>query len=500
MADNRPNIIFIMSDDHAAHAISCYTTMMDKRNTINYTPNIDRIANEGVIFTNCFCTNSICTPSRASILTGKYSHMIEVTTLATHLDNRIPTFVHYLKKYGYQAAMIGKWHLGWFPKNQPSGFDYYNILPAQGWYRNPLMIENGRFKQVKGYVTDIITDLSLKWLKGRDKDKPFLLLCHHKAPHRPWVPHKKYKDLYEKDEIPYPITFNDTYKNRSDAAKHANMRIEEAFNPSDLKVKSPIARRYLPLLTPREIKNYQLKTEEGTVAKFESRNELKKWKYQRYIKDYLRCVASVDESIGKILNYLDREKLTDNTIVIYTSDQGFFLGDHGWYDKRFMYEESLRMPFVMRYPKEIKAGLKIDDIILNVDFAETFLDFANIKTPKEMQGRSFRLLLQGNKPADWQKSFYYRYWVNGTYHRVYAHYGIRTLKYKLIYYYCDPLKQRGARKDYHEPMWELFDLEKDPLEMYNVYNDPQYAEIINHLKKELHRLQTDVGDTPYKKK
>jgi len=497
MADKPPNIVFIMSDDHAAHAISCYTRRMHQRNVINETPNIDRIAKEGVIFDNCFCTNSLCTPSRATILTGLHSHKTGVTSIRTRLDNRITTFAKLLGENGYETAMIGKWHLGRRRKNRPKGFDYWNILPAQGWYRNPLFIEMGKLRRVKGYVTNIITDISLKWLKNRDKSKPFLLLCHHKAPHRPWISDKKYKNLYKDDEIPYPLTFDDDYSNRGAAAAHANMRVENALNRSDLKLRSPLRKRYFTLPIPESFENYILRTEEGEEISFESKEELKKWKYQRYIKDYLRCIASVDDSVGEILDYLDQENLAENTIVIYTSDQGFFLGDHGWYDKRFIYEESLRMPLVMRYPTEIKPDSVNQDIVLNLDFPETFLDYAGVAVPDEMQGQSFRHLLRGEADKNWRNSFYYRYWVNGGFHKVYAHYGIRTLKHKLIFYYADPLKQKGSHKDPHEPFWELFDLEKDPFEMKDVYNDPAYGKIINNLKEELLRLQKDLGDIPY---
>ncbi|MHA1338572.1 MAG: sulfatase family protein [Promethearchaeota archaeon] len=500
----KPNILFIMADDHAFHAISCYTKAWnknDKRAVINETLNIDRIGTEGARFDNCFCTNSICTPSRASILTGKYAHITGVTTLATKMPNKIPTFASIMQKNGYQTAIVGKWHLGIKKKYRPKGFDYWNILPGQGVYYNPIMIENGKVKRLKGYVTDIITDFCLKWLEKRNKDKPFVLLCHHKAPHRPWEPDEKHKDLYKNKDIPIPYTFNDDYKNRASAAAHANMRIENALNCVDLKLKcnNPV-KRYLSLPIPEEIEGYTLETNDGEKVVFKSKQQLKEWKYQRYIKDYLRCIASIDDNVGRLLNYLEKEEILDDTIVIYTSDQGFFLGDHGWYDKRFMYEESLRMPFLMRYPPEIKKGTIIEDIILNVDFAETFLDFADIPIPEDMQGRSFRPLLRGEIPDDWQKSFYYRYWVNGTFHKVYAHYGIRTLKYKLIYYYCDPLKQKGARKDPHEPEWELFDLENDPYELNNIYNNPNYQDIVKNLKNELFALQKKLKDKPYKAK
>lgn len=468
MRDSRPNILFIMSDDHASHAMSCYGSR------INETPNLDRIAEGGMRFDNCFCTNSICTPSRATILTGTYSHVNGVTTLAPHskLDGRQLTFPKLLREHGYQTAIIGKWHLGHGGIHDPTGFDYWNVLPGQGLYHDPEMIEMGERKVIKGYVTDIITDLSLNWLRNRDPNKPFLLMCHHKAPHRPWEPDEKHAHMYEDVEIPEPETFDDDYSHRARAASEARMRIDRDLTLRDLKQEVP------PGLSPEEEK---------------------RWKYQRFIKDYLRCVASMDDNIGRLLDYLDEEGLTENTIVIYTSDQGFFLGDHGWFDKRFMYEESLRMPFIIRYPREIEPGTVNKNMILNVDFPPTFLDYAGIEMPEQMQGTSFRPLLNGEVPEGWQTSMYYRYWMHLAHHNVYAHYGVRTLRYKLIYYYADALGQPGAIDDPKEPEWELFDLEKDPYELNNVYSDPAYADVVKELKDELHHLQRRVGDKPYEK-
>jgi len=456
-----PNILFIMSDDHGAQAMSCYDSK------INETPNLDRIANGGMRLTNCFCTNSICSPSRASILTGKYSHINGVKTLSDRFDGRQQTFPKLLQKAGYQTAIIGKWHLGQGGVSSPTGFDYWLVLPGQGLYHNPEMIEMGEKKVINGYVTDIITDYSIDWLKKRSKDKPFCLLCHHKAPHRSWEPDEKHAHLYEDVEIPTPETFNDDYKNRASAAAAATMRIERDLNKRDLKKDPP------PNLSPEE---------------------LKRWKYQRFIEDYLRCVASVDDNVGRLLDYLDEEGLTENTIVVYTSDQGFFLGEHGWFDKRFMYDESIRMPFLIRYPREIKPGTVSDRMVLNVDFAPTFLDYAGIPIPEEMQGRSFRRLLRGETPQDWQTSMYYRYWMHLAHHGVYAHYGVRTEQYKLIYYYAEALDATGAIDDPKPPEWELFDLEKDPLEMNSVYNEPAYAGVVKELKAELDRLRKEVKD------
>ena len=459
---DRPNILFIMSDDHASHAMSCYGSR------INQTPNLDRISREGMRFDNCFCTNSICGPSRATILTGTYNHINGMTTLATKMDGRQITFPKLLQKAGYQTAMIGKWHLGHGGIHDPTGFDYWNVLPGQGLYHNPKMIEMGNEKVHEGYVTDIITDLSLDWLKSCAKNRPFLLMYHHKAPHREWEPDEKHAQMYENIDIPEPETFWDDYSNRASAAKEAKMRVDRDMNLKDLKVPTPEG------LTPEEEK---------------------KWKYQRYIKDYLRCVASIDDNVGRVLDYLDQEGLAENTIVIYTSDQGFFLGDHGWYDKRFMYEESLRMPFIIRYPKEIQPDSINHQMILNVDFAPTFLEYAGIDIPDSFQGSSIRPVLN----EDWQTTMYYRYWMHLAHHNVYAHYGVRTHQHKLIYYYADALAQEGAIDDSREPEWELFDLEKDPYEMNNVYNDPDYAEVAKDLREELYRLQDKVEDERYEK-
>ena len=448
----RPNILFIMSDDHAAHAMTCYGSR------INETPHMDRIAEEGARFTNCFCTNSICAPSRATILTGRYSHLNGVLDLNDKFDGRQQTFPQVLQQNGYQTAIIGKWHLGHGGHSDPTGFDYWNVLPGQGLYHNPKMFDMGQEKVFEGYVTDIITDFSLDWLERRDADRPFMLCCHHKAPHRRWEPDDKHADMYEDIDIPEPPTFNDDYANRSKAAAYAKMRIDRDLDELDTKGAPP----------------------EGL-----SPEETKKWKYQRYIKDYLRCIASVDDNIGRMLEYLDEKGLTENTIVIYTSDQGFFLGDHGWYDKRFMYEESLRMPFVIRYPREIAAGSLVDSLILNNDFAPTFLDYAGLPTPGDMQGRSFRPIVAGATPADWRESFYYRYYMHLEHHGVCAHYGLRTERHKLIYYYKD---------DPLPPEWELFDLEQDPMELRSVHDDPAYTPLRDELKGELDRLRWEVGD------
>ncbi|CAG7608923.1 N-acetylglucosamine-6-O-sulfatase [Paenibacillus solanacearum] len=464
-AHTRPNILFIMSDDHASHAMSCYGSR------INETPNIDRIANEGMRFDNCFCTNSICSPSRAAILTGMYNHLNGVKSINDDFDGRQMTYPKLLQAEGYQTAIVGKWHLGHGGDADPTGFDYWTVVPGQGHYHDPVFIEMGERKRYPGYVTDLTADFCIDWLDRRDKDRPFMLMCHHKAPHRPWEPAAKYANLYEDIEIPEPETFYDDYSNRAQAAHEAKMRIDRDMKDQvDLKGLPPEG------LTPLE---------------------QKKWRYQRYIKDYLRCVASIDENVGRLLDYLDKEGLTDNTIVVYTSDQGFFLGDHGWYDKRFMYEESLRMPFVVRYPRVIKPGSVTEAMTLNIDFPSTFLDYAGVAIPKEMQGHSLRPVFEGMKPDDWRTSMYYRYWMHlDEHHNVYSHYGIRTDRYKLIYYYAEALGTSGSMEEKRPPEWELFDLDKDPHELNNVYSDSAYAEIVPALKAEMHALQRAVLDEP----
>lgn len=467
MAARRPNILFILTDDHAAHAMSCYGSR------INKTPNLDRIASGGMRLDNCFCTNSICTPSRAAILAGTYNHVNGVTSLHTMMDNRLTTYPKLLQQEGYQTAIYGKWHLGEGPDHCPAGFDDWAVLPGQGYYHDPLFIfkgpDGGTKRPVKGYVTDIITDMCLDWLKGRDPNKPFCLMCHHKAPHRHWEPDTKHATLYADEVIPEPETLFDDYAGRT-AAADAKMRIDRDLSPFDIK---------------HEIPSYL----EG--------DQRRSWIYQHYIKDYLRVIASVDDNVGRLLDYLDAQGLAEDTIVIYTSDQGFFLGDHGWYDKRFMYEESLRMPFVIRYPREIAPGGVRKDFALNVDFAPTLLDLTGTAIPESFQGRSFREILNGRTPDAWQQSMYYRYWMHDSFHCVRAHYGVRTHKYKLICYYNDPLGQPGSRKETFPIEWELFDLEQDPHELNNLYNDPAFEGVVRELKGELARLQAQVQDAPY---
>jgi arylsulfatase A-like enzyme len=453
-----PNILFIMSDDHASHAVSAYGSR------INKTPHIDRIAREGMRFDNCFVTNSICTPSRGAILTGQYSHKNGVYTLADPIDPNKTHLAHLLRDAGYQTAIIGKWHL----HSEPQGFDHWNILPGQGAYYDPVFLTSEGKTKHSGYCTDLIGSFSLEFLKQRDRKKPFFLMSHHKAPHRAWDPAPQYRDWLKDETIPEPDNLYEDLSRRSQAAQRATLRVGEDSTERDLKVPRP----------------------EDLSGK-----ALRQWAYQLYIKDYLRCVRSVDDNVGRLLDYLDAEGLRDNTVVIYTSDQGFFLGDHGWYDKRFMYEECLRMPFLARYPRLIKPGTVNRDMVLNIDFAPTFLDMAGQKAPSWIQGHSFAPQLGGRTPAGWRTSMYYWYWMHlGGGHTVTAHYGVRTHRYKLIYYYGQALGKRGAVDKATPPEWEMFDLEKDPREMKNVYDDPSYARVRDELKTELSRLKKEYED------
>ena len=463
-----------MSDDHAAQAISCYGSR------INRTPNIDRLASEGMRFDNCFCTNSICTPSRASILTGKYSHMNGCRTLDDVFDPNQLTFPKLLQQSGYHTGVVGKWHLG----TEPTGFDYYNVLPGQGDYFDPYLKEkNGRWqmgerggKRYRGYVTDIITDLALQFLENRPKDNPFCLLYQHKAPHDMWEYKKAHAHLYADIDVPEPDNLFDDYQGRGEAIKRTTQKIgmEETL--------------FLHETQSGQFSGVREKLKDLPLQ------ERKSQVYQSFIKAYLRCVASIDENIGRILDYLDASGLTENTIVIYTSDQGFFLGEHGLFDKRFMYEESLRMPFIVRYPREIAPGSVNDDIVLNVDFSKTFLDYADVAVPADMQGRSLRSLFSADTPADWRTSMYYRYWMHRPHFDVAAHFGVRTKRYKLIYYYGLPLDAAGALDEPTPPEWELFDLHEDQHEMHSVYNDPKYASVVRELKRELIHLRQQLHD------
>ncbi|MEM7532601.1 MAG: sulfatase [Chloroflexota bacterium] len=465
MMSKQPNIVLIVADDHAPAAFSSYGS------TLIQTHNLDRIANEGVRLDRCFCTSSICTPARASIHTGKYSHTTGIKTLNDVIDQTQETTLGMLlNDAGYQTAFVGKWHLGHGGNSDPAGYDYWNVLPVQGAYTNPEMIEMGERKTFPGYVTDVLMDHSLAWLEKRTPDQPFFLVCANKAPHDPFIPNEKHLHLYADEDIAEPPTFDDDYSNRAAAAAMTTERIDMMH-----------------------LKNHTPDTPPAGL----SPHEQKRWNYQSYMKGYLRCIASVDENVGRMLDYLDEYGLTENTIVIYTSDHGFFLGNHGWYDKRFMYEESIRIPFLMRHPQFVMPNTTSDKMVLNVDFAPTLLDYAGLRIPNDMQGQSIRPLLEDHDDAatsDWSTAMYYRYWMHLAHFNIPAHYGVRTERYKLIYYYGEALGSAGAIDQSTVPEWELFDLETDPHELMNRYDDAAYADVVVALKEELARLRGELGD------
>lgn len=466
-----PNIVFIFSDDHAYQAISAYG---DSRRLLE-TPNIDRIAKGGTRFDRCLVPNSICGPARATVLTGKYNHLNGfVNNAGIVFDGSQMTFPKLLQKAGYQTAIVGKWHLG----SDPTGFDFWQVLPGQGAYYNPPMIRNGQQVQLSGYVTDIITETTLEWLKARDKTKPFMIMTQHKAPHREWEPALRHLNA-DKDRVyAEPETLFDDYSGRGVAVRDQDMSIAKTMTERDLKLVPP------QRLTPEQRKVWD-EYYEPRNAKFRAANltgkDLVRWKYQRYMHDYLATIRSVDESVGRVLDYLDKEGLADNTIVVYASDQGFYLGEHGWFDKRWIFEESVRTPLVVRWPGVAKPGSVSPALVSNLDFGETFLDAAGVPIPAEMQGRSLRPILHGEKPADWRTSFYYQYYEYPVPHRVRPHYGVVTDRYKLVRFY-------GIGEDY----WELYDREKDPHELRSVYGDPSYAKATSELERELTRLRTEL--------
>jgi len=478
----KPNIIYIMSDDHAYQAVSAYGY------GLNNTPNIDRLAEEGAIFTRACVTNSLCAPSRAAMLTGKHSFV------NGKVDNALPfnwdqdNFPKQLQKAGYQTALIGKIHLNGLPQ----GFDYSMVLMGQGMYYNPDFWVNGKKTRFEGYCTEIVTKEALDWLKNkRDQNKPFCMLYHQKAPHRNWLPAPKYVNLFDDKTFDPPDSYFDDYEGRGTAAHTQEMEIAtHAMWGHDFKLivdPNGDSTNFVP-----DLKRMNDKQRANWMAAYESENqdflkanlkgkELALWKFNRYIKDYLRCIQSVDDGVGELLDYLDEAGLAENTIVVYTSDQGFYLGEHGWFDKRFMYKESFRTPLLMRYPKEIKPGTKIDNLVQNIDFAPTFLDYAGTSIPPEIQGESFRKLVSGESP-DFRDYAYYTYYEYPSVHMVKRHYGVATKRYKLMHFYYDVDE------------WELYDLEKDPNEMKSVYDDPAYAEVQKMMHKKLVEVREDYGD------
>ena len=470
-AADRPNVIFIMADDHAAHAISAYGSV------VNQTPNLDRLASEGMMFRNAFVTNSICTPSRAAILTGAYSHRNGVPVF-NRFDGSQPTVAKLLQAAGYYTGMIGKWHLG----SDPTGFDRWEILPGQGVYNNPVLYTATGEKTYQGlYVTDVITDLGMEFIRDRPKNRPFFLMLHHKAPHREWTPDEPHRLLFEGRVIPEPATLRDDYATRTDALRENQQRVADDLTRRDLKLKPP-----LRLEGPERLAWLAVKPTEVTLTVDGKETALTgealaRWKYQRYMQDYLACVQSIDDNVGRLLDFLKESGLDRNTIVVYTSDQGFFLGEHGLFDKRFMYEESLRAPLLVRWPAAVRAGARVEAMTLNVDFAPTFLQAAGVKVPASMQGRSLLPILRGKTPRDWRTAMYYRYYHDPGDHNTRAHYGVRTATHKLIDYWT-------------KGQWELFDLRSDPAELRNLYGLPGQETVTAQLKATLARLRKELQD------
>jgi arylsulfatase A-like enzyme len=486
MAQQSPNIIYIMSDDHAYQAISAYGGPLKD---LAPTPNIDRIANNGMRFNRCLVTNSISGPCRAVILTGKYSHIngFIKNEGQTPFDGSQQTFPKLLQKAGYNTAIIGKWHL----MSDPTGFNHWDILPGQGFYYNPDFINSaGRYTE-KGYVTDIITGKTLKWLKeAKDAGKPFMLMMHHKAPHRQWQPGPQELTLYKNTIFPEPPSLFDDYTNRGTAEKSQDMTIAKTMRlEEDLKMykdRSRIKTTGLGRLSPQQLEAWDT-AYNPIIRQFykaePTGDDLIRFKYQRYLQDYLACIAAIDRSVGEVLNFLKENGLDNNTVVIYASDQGFYLGEHGWFDKRWMFEQSYRTPLLIQWPGVTMPGSINNDMVSNIDLAETFLEIAGVNVPEEMQGRSMVSILKGITPSDWRKEHYYHYYEYPGSHSVKRHYGISTERYKLIHYYYDIDE------------WELYDIQTDPLEMKNVYNDPAYASVKKDLHERLKKLMLKYKDS-----
>ncbi len=501
-AAERPNILFIFSDDHAPHAIGAYNGWLK---SVDPTPNIDRLAAQGVLFEQSFCTNSICGPSRAVILSGKHSHKNGFMNNGNSFDWNQQIFPKLLQKVGYTTAIFGKSHL----KGEPQGFDDWAVLPGQGLYYNPDLITPKGRERIEGHCTDIVTDLAVEWLKhGRDDDKPFMLMVQHKAPHRNWMPAERHLNLYDDIDIPQPNTLFDKWHDNAPPARFQELEIDRHMHLTfDLFVDlhpgfegNAIRGRYdksawhnMQRMSPGQLKAwhdaYGPKDEAFHRANPQA-DELVRWKYQRYAKNYLRCVKGVDESVGRLMETLEDLDIDENTVVIYSSDQGFYIGDHGWYDKRWMYEESLKMPFIVKWPGTVEPGSRNSThMVQNLDYAETFLDMAGAPIPSDMQGKSLVPLLKGEKPADWRESIYYHYYEYPSVHMVPRHYGIRTATHKLMRFY-----------QFDE--WEFYDLENDPDELANEYHNPDHAGKIAELKRELEQLReyyqddSDVGVMP----
>lgn len=501
-SDKPLNIIHIMTDDHSYQTISAYGHPLSQ---LAPTPNIDRLANEGMLFEQAFVENSLSTPSRACLMTGLYSHQNGQRRLGKGIDTTRTFFSELLQEQGYQTAVVGKWHM----QCEPKGFDYYSVLWDQGNYYNPdfkTLHTNGEYVKQEGYATTLITDYAIEFLSLRNKEKPFCLLVHHKAPHRNWKPEPKYLSLYEDVEFPYPATFDDDYATRSVPAHQQEMQIDKDMTMVyDLKldqlkddltyqkewnINAPQA--LLERMTPEQrelwVANYD-KRYRDFMSKERTDEELKRWKYQQYLKDYLRCIKSVDDEIGRLIQYLEKEGLLENTVIVYTSDQGFYMGEHGWFDKRFMYEESFRTPLIIRYPG-MKKGQTTKQLVQNLDYAPTYLDIAGVSKPAEMCGASLLPLLSGEEPADWRKDLYYHYYDYPAIHNVMRHDGVRDNRYKLIHFYDHSDKQSV---EYNE----LYDLQEDPNELNNLYGQSGYEEITSRLQKRLDEYRTTLKVDEY---
>ena len=499
--NTRPNIIFIMSDDHATNAISAYGGRLAE---FYKTPNIDRLAEQGVRMDGVFATNSICTPSRATILSGQYSHTNGVKTLGGKLNPDNPTIVSELKKAGYQTAVVGKWHL----KAEPKDFDYYNVLPGQGDYYDPGFKEKGKpwvdgkagkGEKVEGYVTDITTDISLKWLENRDRDKPFFIMIHNKAPHGPWKPARRHENQFEGQSVPEPASLRD----RGNHGPGPEVVVDGI---KGFQFGSSISRRYNERSYTRRFlhkaskSNKEKKAAGGKIPPLPSISEEELAEetgraYQHYLQNYLGTVSAVDENVGRVIDWVDANELAGNTIIVYTSDQGMMLGEHDYGDKRWIYEESIRMPFIVRYPDNIQAGSVSENLYTNVDIAPTLLAWAGIDTPGYMEGQDFAASLKQPGADSGAEAIYYRYWMHMVHHYNPAHYGIRTKTHKLVFFYGLPNKDSDEKFPPTPPYWELYDLQDDPLEMNNIYHDPAAREIREKLKNQLLALKEEVGDT-----
>lgn len=495
----RTNIIHIMTDDHSYQTISAYGHPLSQ---LAPTPNIDRLAAEGMLFRQAFVENSLSTPSRACLMTGLYSHQNGQRQLGAGIDTMKTFFSETLRQHGYQTGVVGKWHM----QCEPKGFDFYHILWDQGEYYNPGFRSkktNGKYIKENGYASTLITDHAIEFLEGRDKNKPFCLLVHHKAPHRNWMPDTKYVDLYEDIEFPFPDTFKDNYATRCTPARTQQMSIAKDMSlVYDLKVRELGNRdeykndwsvrsmeSILKRMTPEQ-REIWLASYSPRNQKFIDQNlkedELLKWKYQRYIKDYLRCIKSIDDEVGRLIAYLEKEGLMDNTILVYTSDQGFYMGEHGWFDKRFMYEESFRTPLIIRYPAKIKPGTVSDALVQNIDYAPTYLDMAGIGKPDYMEGTSLAPLFKEKTPSNWRKDIYYHYYDFPAAHSVRRHDGVRDKRYKLIHFYG---------KDFN--CNELYDLQKDPNELTNLYGDSKYDKVSKRLQKLLDTYRRNLKVNEY---